>query len=396
MTIGARRPSLHRLAPRILAGITVALAAACSVVAGLDKLQFTACSEPCTPRLRACMQPTGCVVDGTCQPDFQPANTPCSTAYSDAGVCSDAGTCEQPCQANTDCPDTGPCAAQLCGATFTCVTRNLPDGPLPDAPLDCHTYTCMNGVTVATVADDASPAEPVCMQAVCAGGVLSVGPVPLGTTCGPDGSQLCSDAGRCGCQSDAGCTPPSSCGGGDPGVPGYCGCTKQTCLSLGQTCGSPPDGCDAGGTLSCDTGTRYGDETDVNCGGDAAACPTRCAQGKGCLVDSDCMAPPAVPAPLYCVDGVLLRHLVVRRQVRLLQRARARRLLRARRGRQDQPSDVRGPHRPWLPVHQRRRVQGGLGGVVYGQRELPQQQLRQPSSLPVTMGAADGDWRPPA
>jgi hypothetical protein len=43
------------------------------------------------------------------------------------------------------------------------------------------------------------------------------------------------------------CTAPRTCGGGNPGTPGVCGCTKATCAA--GECGQRPDGC--GGTLTC-------------------------------------------------------------------------------------------------------------------------------------------------
>jgi hypothetical protein len=68
------------------------------------------------------------------------------------------------------------------------------------------------------------------------------------------------------------CTAPDTCGGGNPGTPGVCGCTKLTCQA-GQ-CGTPSDGC--GGTL--------------NCGG--CAQPALCGGGGtanvcGCLADGE-------------------------------------------------------------------------------------------------------------
>jgi hypothetical protein len=46
------------------------------------------------------------------------------------------------------------------------------------------------------------------------------------------------------------CTPPQTCGGGQPGVPNICGCTP-TCPP--NACGPSPDGC--GGIIDCQTCT---------------------------------------------------------------------------------------------------------------------------------------------
>jgi hypothetical protein len=101
------------------------------------------------------------------------------------------------------------------------------------------------------------------------------------------------DPSPCGlCLVDAHCTPPATCGGGNPGTPGLCGCTKQSCATLGATCGAIPDGC--GGTLSCN-GVKDGGETDVDCGG--PSCADKCAPGQACAAATDC-------ASGFCTDGV--------------------------------------------------------------------------------------------
>ncbi len=110
--------------------------------------------------------------------------------------------------------------------------------------------------------------------------------------------EKCSSTGMCGCVSNGDCTAPNTCGGGNPGTPLFCGCTKTTCAAKDVTCGTTSDGCFA--TLNCDDNTKDGTETDVDCGGvDAtnSTCALTCAQGKKCLVGTDCTSG-------FCADGV--------------------------------------------------------------------------------------------
>jgi hypothetical protein len=146
-------------------------------------------------------------------------------------------------------------------------------------------------------ADDADPLVDgkECTSDLCVGGTPSNPPLDAGTSCGAGGLLKCNAAGDCGCQGDQDCNAPATCGGGNPGTPLVCGCTKTTCLAQGATCGSISDGC--GGSLDCDDHVQNGGEVGVDCGGPVASCSTRCAQGRTCLAASDCGSG-------YCVDGV--------------------------------------------------------------------------------------------
>jgi hypothetical protein len=105
------------------------------------------------------------------------------------------------------------------------------------------------------------------------------------------------------CKSD--CTVKPTCGAGtqcaDRGGQAVCGAstgsTCQTCndcaagLSCsGGTCQDPcvanpqAPGCAAGTPVHCSNGVRDADETDIDCGGTCAACPT----GSGCATNADC------------------------------------------------------------------------------------------------------------
>ncbi len=293
----SRRLPLHRLAARILAGVTLVTAAACSLVAGLNTLQFTACSETCTPPPGACVV-GGCMIDGGCQPQLQPVGADCSAAGGFDGECTATGACVIPCQTTATCPNTNPCTTVTCDPTTnTCLYSNQADGtPITGGPTSyCQAQQCMGGVVTTVDDDDAGPPPVACNTTTCMNGALSIVIQDAGTACGPDGGQLCNDAGLCGCTKDTDCTSPQTCGGGDAGAH-FCGCTLATCDGLGQTCGTPPNGCNTG-TIDCNGDAATPNETDVNCGGDAAACPNRCDAGQKCLTGTDC-------ATTFCADDV--------------------------------------------------------------------------------------------
>ncbi|MEO5730428.1 MAG: hypothetical protein ABI134_05480, partial [Byssovorax sp.] len=128
----------------------------------------------------------------------------------------------------------------------------------------------------------------------CTHGTVSNTPLAPGSACG--NGQACNAAGQCGCSNNGQCISPDTCGGGNPGTPFTCGCTKQDCSSLGKTCGTVSDACYA--MLNCNSGSKNGTETDVDCGGGAAGtCGNTCAQGKQCVDNTDC-------ASGFCTDGV--------------------------------------------------------------------------------------------
>lgn len=92
------------------------------------------------------------------------------------------------------------------------------------------------------------------------------------TRCGKRCVDTRSDAANCGGCRRA-CTAPATCGGGAPGTPGICGCTKTTCAAQGKNCGTIPDGC--GSALHCGDACP----THESCGGGGT--PNVC----GCLAD---------------------------------------------------------------------------------------------------------------
>jgi hypothetical protein len=85
------------------------------------------------------------------------------------------------------------------------------------------------------------------------------------------------------------CAPPAPEGSLSAPAPdgGPACCVPQTCVELGVTCGkSAWNGC--AGTVDCDNGIKDATETDVDCGGSAKTCHTRCGPGMACNTNTDC------------------------------------------------------------------------------------------------------------
>jgi hypothetical protein len=118
------------------------------------------------------------------------------------------------------------------------------------------------------------------------------------TQCGSHGAacvacgtgMFCSDAGTAKCSPNTcadgvqdGTETAADCGGGQcPPCADGKDCQKSTDCLPGHGCDVTTHVCEA--TL-CNDGVRDGDETDADCGG---SCPTKCALGKICFLDSDC------------------------------------------------------------------------------------------------------------
>jgi hypothetical protein len=210
--------------------------------------------------------------------------------------CDGAGACVQctqaaQCGSDTDCLK-HTCTAGVCAAVPAPVKTPL----AMQTPGDCHAVVCdgAGAVLPQPIVDDTDTKSDNndCTTDLCTNGILAHIPLNPGDPCG--NGQQCNAAIQCGCSTSAQCTAPATCGGGNPGTPFTCGCAKTTCALLGATCGTPPDAC--GSTLACNTGTKNGTETDVDCGG-GGGCATPCAQGMQCAVDTDC-------GTGHCADGV--------------------------------------------------------------------------------------------
>lgn len=186
-----------------------------------------------------------------------------------SGVCNGKGVCVN-CNVDGDCGMATACAHPTCtGATCQ---PNYFDAGTPVAPQvdgDCELHVCdgMGGTT--NIPDDMDPPADPC-ESCANGAVIDL----LGAACSLDGGA----AGQC-------------------NGAGSCCATCATYVAQGVTCGTLPDEC--GNLLTCDN-AKDGTETDVDCGGDAGACPTRCALNQKCLVGADC-------ASGFCVANVCVQ-----------------------------------------------------------------------------------------
>jgi hypothetical protein len=209
-------------------------------------------------------------------------------------LCDGAGQCVG-CVTATDCPGVDQdCQKRTCVAGVCGVKNTAPGIALPQAkqtPGDCQQLVCdgSGGVKSVTSPGDTPNDNNPCTTDSCSfQGAPTFTNKGTHTACsGPNGGAWCDGAGHCvACVVNGDCGAPNTCGGGNPGTPNVCGCTKKTCAGLGLTCGTASDGC--GGQLACDDGLKNGNETDVDCGGTAASCPTRCGIGLFCAQGTDC------------------------------------------------------------------------------------------------------------
>ncbi|MBI2389585.1 MAG: VCBS repeat-containing protein [Deltaproteobacteria bacterium] len=246
------------------------------------------------------------------------------------GDCSAAGrACKQgqSCKTAADCSKGGSCVASKCVDPAHC-SSGTTDGDETDVdcgggcagcPLgkactvatDCKSLNCQGGACAAPTCSDGQPngdeTDVDCGSAAC---IAEKRLCKLG--------QRCTDASQCvfGTTCVGGkCAPPATCSNGmrDPGEASWdCGgpcpacedglwCTKNADCASGVcdgTCQAP----------SCKDGVMNGGETDLDCGGTCSASGARCAHGKACKVDGDCVVNDrclggvCVP-PAHCFDG---------------------------------------------------------------------------------------------
>jgi hypothetical protein len=226
-------------------------------------------------------------------------DTPCTTLNGgQPGFCDGAGACAE-CTKDSECqgPDPNdncrsrPCVAGACGAYPASGTAA--SGQFQTAG-DCQKVVCDGNGGQMLVLDAPDPTNDgnLCTTDTCNGMATVHTPTNQGAQCGAMPGLVCNGTGQCGCQSDGDCTTPNTCGGGNPGTPLVCGCTKKTCAPA--TCGTVSDGCF--GTLNCNDNVKNGAETDVDCGG-GGNCATKCVNGKKCSAAADC-------ASGFCTDGV--------------------------------------------------------------------------------------------
>ncbi len=245
-----------------------------------------------------CETPT--CTGGTPSQTDRAADSACSSFMAtQPGFCDGMGHCVQ-CTKSSECPGTATdCAAPACTSN-TCGTHDTPSGTAttsdpPQVAGDCQTIECNGSGGTVNVADNADlPPPKACQVPACTGGTPSYSNANNGTSCGT--GLACLNGACSGCTMNSQCQPPAydTCGGG--GTANTCGCTPTTCSKLGDSCGTPSNGC--GGTLACNDGSKDGNETDVDCGGNTATCTNRCAQGRKCNITADCQG------GLTCADGV--------------------------------------------------------------------------------------------
>lgn len=261
------RGSLARLGALVLTAGAMLGGAACSLVAGLDKLSFTdaavcgdACddADPCTegdcliegachgtpvPDGPVLTDPSGdCHVttcaagvakvtvddsdlpaddgssctdercaDGTPSHPTRPDGDACAGPGSLGGIC-DGGVCAVKCGADADCDDQNPCTTEACDLDKLVCTTTLLDGvETPGAvsvPGNCHTQMCIKGVdTDAVDDDDALPSLNDCIAPTCSNGTLTMSPAAQGMACSFGGGHVCDGNGACvACNVAADCT----------------------------------------------------------------------------------------------------------------------------------------------------------------------------------------------
>jgi len=171
------------------------------------------------------------------------------------------GSCPSRCEDGAGCATGDDCLSGVCDATSTCAVATCDDmvqnGDETDVDCGGSCPGCADGEGCAESADcesrvcetaSSSCASPTCSDTVQNGDETDV---DCGGSC-PDG---CADGGGCALDSD---------------------CQSRVCDTMSASCAVP----------TCTDTVQNGDETDVDCGG---SCPTGCAEGARCLVDSDCV-----------------------------------------------------------------------------------------------------------
>jgi hypothetical protein len=179
----------------------------------------------------------------------------------------DTATCDADCSP-VDCGDghANAAAGEACDA----------GGETAACDADCTLPGCGDGTVNRSAGEDCDDGTDTarcnadCTPALCGDGYVNVA---AGEACDTAG-----ESATC----DADCTPPAcgdsqlnrmageDCDGNDP--------EGGSCVSCAFVCAAP--------VPSCTDGVRNGDETDVDCGGGCAPC----AEGKGCLANTDCLS----------------------------------------------------------------------------------------------------------
>jgi hypothetical protein len=237
-------------------------------VKGVDEANVVAPADPC---LVGTCDATG--APGTAP---GPAGTPC-TSDGGAHVCDGAGHCVE-CVHAADCP-----GGEACSATNVCVPMTCADGMKDGNETDVY---CGGGACPPCALGKMCLLDPDCASGACDAAAL---------TCVAD---TCADHRKDGDETDVDCggSCPTPCAVGK-GCAADADCATNACDAVTLTCDADP----------CMDGRQDGDETDVDCGG--SACTARCAIGKMCKADADCVAPQACDAiSLTCVNNQCSDH----------------------------------------------------------------------------------------
>jgi plastocyanin len=175
---------------------------------------------------------------------------PCAEAG--GHYCDGAGKCVE-CLKNADCTS-GFCQANVC-VVGSC-TNGMKDGGETD--IDCGGPLCNDCVDGKACAANNDCTSSVCTNSVCQ-------------------PPSCTDFTKNGVETDVDCGGPV-CGKCSDGKLCSSGndCTSKVCAGAPLSCQAP----------SCTDTVKNGAETDVDCGG---ACAQKCAAGKGCGINTDCV-----------------------------------------------------------------------------------------------------------
>lgn len=241
--------------------------------------------EPCTPCCNdvCCNQANTVCHVGTgacCVPDSkaQTCHNACGQVVNNCGVAVDCG----PCTCGGGCPVCHICDEQ----TDECVADPNQQG---DACGEPGQVCQANGAC----ACDANSC-PACRTCENTGFCAACSGCCSGTTCEQGDSNAACGTGGTACVS---CTLPETCGGGNPGTPGVCGCTPVDPCTAG-VCGTVPNNCgqnvDCGG---CDNPTPICVNHVCTACDSTNPCPgTQCCSGGQCVANC--------PACQSCSAGV--------------------------------------------------------------------------------------------
>lgn len=201
---------------------------------------------------------------GVAQNTAEPVGTSCGQ---DA-KCDGFGSC-QGCKTDTQCPADTACADNFCEvASGTCKSTPLADGPIADVQKgDCKVTACLAGQIVANPDDSDVPmGGNDCVDEGCSNGMPTSMPKASQAPCA---AGVCDGAGMC-----VQCVATNNC-------------------QLDFTCAMNQ-------CFDCNDGTKNGNETDLDCGGE---CISRCSTGKMCLVTADCDGECDNGVCVDCFDG---------------------------------------------------------------------------------------------